>query len=301
MKILIYDVETAQKKNVGSICSVGWISLENSQVVDSGYSLIDPHCSFSKVNTEVHGISSADVKGAPCFADYWNEVLREKMSTHMVLAHSAAFDMSATEQALYEAGLEDPGIAYMDTLKVLSHFIDAESYKLTDLASSFGIDYNAHNAGEDVRALLYVLFAVCENLGLEDLPALLIRSQIPSENTKTNTFQPKKIDIFDPYSGKKHLNETVEQKSNHLAGKKFCITGDIPGYERSDLERMILEAGGQPTSGVSGKTDFLVVGIYPDYPADFVSSKQKKAIELQSQGKKIQILTSDAFMAMLKE
>ena len=46
MRIMIYDVETAQMNNIGSICSVGWILLDNDQEISSGYSLINPHCGF---------------------------------------------------------------------------------------------------------------------------------------------------------------------------------------------------------------------------------------------------------------
>ena len=64
---------------------------------------------------------------------------------------------------------------------------------------------------------------------------------------------------------------------------------------------MILEHGGKPSSGVSGKTDYLIVGSYNDpvsgTPA--MTSKHKKALELKEQGGKIQIITPELFFAMI--
>ena len=78
-----------------------------------------------------------------------------------------------------------------------------------------------------------------------------------------------------------------------LQGLKVCITGDIPGYERSDIERMIMEYGGKPSSSVSGRTDYLIVGTYLDPVSGqpIITSKQKKANEIIEQGGKIKIIT----------
>ena len=54
------------------------------------------------------------------------------------------------------------------------------------------------------------------------------------------------------------------------------------------------------TSSVSGKTDYLVVGCYPDYYDGFVSGKHKTAIELISQGAKVKIINPEEFFSILK-
>lgn len=302
MRILIYDVETAQTKNIGSICSVGWILLENDHIVDEGYSLINPHCSFSRVNTQIHGITAADVEGAPCFAEYWESTLGSLMTSSLVVAHSANFDLSATEQALFAANITDPGIDYLDTLPVFRALVNAPSYKLVDLAAITRYEYNAHNASEDVHALLHVLFYVRDLCGFEDLAAMLIRTPVRAENTKTNAFVPKPIvEETKQFPVRTHCTEDVTMVDCCLQGLKVCITGDIPGYERSDIERMIMEHGGKPSSGVSGKTDYLIVGTYLDPVSGqpTITSKQKKATEIIEQGGKIQIITFDCFMSMI--
>lgn len=304
MKILIYDVETAQGKNIGSICAVGWISLDDSRVTGSGYSLINPQCAFSSYNTKIHGIKAADVKDAPTFAEYWESTLKDMMSDHLVIAHSAKFDISATQQALFNAGIKDPGIDYLDSLAVFRRYVETDSCKLTVLADQCGYEYNAHNALEDVKALLHVLNALAGRLDCEDLPALLIRSNVPVETSVFDSYTPREIVTEKQkkaFPGKSHCTEAVEQKGTVFCGKKFCITGDIPGFERSDIERMIMEQGGAVCGAVSGKTDFLIVGSFPDCPDDYVSTKMQKAFDIIDAGGSVKIVFPDEFFTMLRQ
>lgn len=298
MRFLVYDVETAQKSNIGSICSVGWLLLENDEIVDQGYSLINPKCSFSSVNTAVHGITSDDVKDALCFGDYWNSTLKNIMTTSVVLAHAAGFDLSATEQALFLAGIEDPGIDYLDTLPLIKYLVQADSYKLADLAAAIDFKYNAHNALQDVLALTHVLFYIKELGHFDDLATMIIKSPVRCENTKTNNYKPHKI-TSSIYQSKERCRDVEMAESGCLSGLRFCITGDLPGYDRSDLERMILENGGKPTSGVSGKTDYLLVCGKIDIPYESMSGKHRLATDLINSGGKIKIIDPDMFFDML--
>lgn len=63
-----------------------------------------------------------------------------------------------------------------------------------------------------------------------------------------------------------------EQVEQTLSGKTFVITGTL-SMERSDAEKLIKARGGKPTSSVSKKTDYVVVGANP-------GSKLQKAQEL---------------------
>lgn len=299
MHILSYDVETANSKDIGSVCAVGWVLLNDSQILDQGYTLINPHCPFSEKNIAVHGIVSDDVKDAPTFAQYWDSVLGALMKNSLVIAHNADFDMSATEQALYKAGIPDTGIDYMDTLAVIRQSIDTDCYKLSALAERIGYEYFAHHAGEDAMALVQVLEQIRRASGLEDIPALLIRTNTGIKNTLTNTYRPKPIKTMD-YSSRSHCQEDVTQVDCSLGGLRFCLTGDAPGYGRPEIEKLIVAHGGKPTSAVSGRTDYLVVGIYPDYGPDYVSSKQRMAQEIISNGGKIKTINYETLFSMMK-
>ncbi|MGD7651444.1 exonuclease domain-containing protein, partial [Ralstonia pseudosolanacearum] len=167
MKYLFYDVETANASKRGSICAVGWVQVVDNEIVDKGYTLIDPQCSFSVKNVEIHGITKAQVKGAPTFAQYWHSCLLEKVSGALIVSHNAIFDISATEQALANAGLQDPGLLYMDSLPVARRCLQMDHYRLSNLADEFGWQYHSHNALEDAEALAYVLLRLTARQGYD--------------------------------------------------------------------------------------------------------------------------------------
>ena len=320
MRALIYDVETANAKDIGSICAVGWVLIENDIEIDCGYSLINPKCEFAKQNIAIHGITANDVANTPCFCDYWNNTLGSLMSSSIIMAHSADFDLSATEQALYSAGIEDPGLCYIDTLAMFRAMFLAKSYKLQALAKDIMYDYEAHNALDDAKALKHILFSVRDIFHHNDLATMIIKSGVPSKNTLTNKYVPHEIkQVYNELSSSSHgdgsisvgnhpkfsydnssrCKEDVDIIDDCLTGLRFCFTGDISGYDRYELEKIIKQHGGRMTSSVSSKTDYLVVGTYEDLGTNYVSGKQKAAIELIEHGGKIQIILPSQFFAMI--
>ena len=301
MRILLYDVETAMCCNIGTICAVGWILLDNDVQISSGYSLINPHCHFDKKNISIHGITPDDVVDAPSFADYWKSTLHDPMVSSLVISHSAGFDLSATEQALFECNLVDTGIDYVDSLEICKRLLpDAESYRLIDLAQMFDYTYDAHNAFEDVKALYHVLCSLRDFNHLEDIAALLVRGCSSVQNTLTNHYLPHNIVDKYRFRGNPKCHDIIETINDSLSGIRICITGDIDGYERPDLDRMIMERSGRMTTSVSKKTDFLVVGSYPEYPDGYISTKHRTALTLAEQGEKVRIITPAEFFDMLK-
>ncbi|TMD09414.1 MAG: NAD-dependent DNA ligase LigA [Chloroflexi bacterium] len=72
-----------------------------------------------------------------------------------------------------------------------------------------------------------------------------------------------------------------------LAGKTFVLTGTLQAMTRGEAEERIRELGGVPSSNVSKKTDYLVVGADP-------GSKLEKAQRL-----KVAVLEEDAFLELI--
>ena len=48
-----------------------------------------------------------------------------------------------------------------------------------------------------------------------------------------------------------------------LAGKRFVLTGTLPGLSRDEATELIVAAGGKVTGSVSKKTDYVVAGDDP--------------------------------------
>jgi len=73
-----------------------------------------------------------------------------------------------------------------------------------------------------------------------------------------------------------------------LAGKTFVLTGTLETMTRGEAEERIRELGGVPSSNVSKKIDYLVVGADP-------GSKLEKAQRL-----KVPVLDEAAFRDLIR-
>lgn len=86
-----------------------------------------------------------------------------------------------------------------------------------------------------------------------------------------------------------NLKETVSASRNTpLSAKTVVFTGELKGFSRLKAQEMAREAGANPLSSVSKKTDFVVAGANP-------GSKYEKAKKLG-----VKIIDEDQFKEMLK-
>ena len=61
----------------------------------------------------------------------------------------------------------------------------------------------------------------------------------------------------------KFPTEKVVVKETPISGKTFVLTGGLDSFSRDESTKVIEEMGGQVSSSVSKKTDFVVVGKDP--------------------------------------
>ena len=144
------DFETA-KYSRESACSVGLVKFQKGKVTDSFYSLIRPPELYIRPDfTEIHGLTVADVKDAPTFADIWESDIKSFICGFPLAAHYAEFDMGVLRAVLEWYSLTIPKLSYFCTCSLARHtWPGLKSYSLTALADHFGIVYNAHNALDD--------------------------------------------------------------------------------------------------------------------------------------------------------
>ncbi len=79
-----------------------------------------------------------------------------------------------------------------------------------------------------------------------------------------------------------------EKRSQQLEGKTIVLTGELRALSRSEAESRIRELGGNPTSSVSKKTDFVVAG-------EAAGSKLDKAKKLG-----IKVINEEEFFKMIR-
>ncbi|VAX25443.1 DNA ligase (NAD(+)) [hydrothermal vent metagenome] len=88
-------------------------------------------------------------------------------------------------------------------------------------------------------------------------------------------------------AGLKFETEKVPQFEQKLSGNTFVLTGTLEKMTRKEAEEKIISLGGKPTSSVSKKTSYVVVGENP-------GSKLEKAEKLG-----VKILTEDDFIKLI--
>ncbi len=82
--------------------------------------------------------------------------------------------------------------------------------------------------------------------------------------------------------------EKVQTSQSKISGKTFVFTGTLPTLERTAGEEMVRSLGGNVSSSVSKKTDFVVAG-------ESAGSKLAKAEELG-----VPVISEEEFLKMLK-
>ena len=172
MTYLFYDVETPNRHN-DRISSVGWVLVEDERPVASGCQLIDPKAEFDPFNVRFTGIHPEDVEGMPTFGEYWTSTLGAMMTSSVIVAHSAPFDVSVTTKALKSENITPPELRYIDTLEVFTRLRPDGRCKLHEIATDYGIIYDEHRAASDARALADVCMRAVSRGGLHSLDDLL--------------------------------------------------------------------------------------------------------------------------------
>jgi DNA polymerase-3 subunit epsilon len=149
MPVIAIDFETANSDRF-SPCAVGLAWIENGQVTRQEYRLIRPkELRFDFHNTRIHGLTSDDVRSAPEFPDAIAPFL-DDLSSSVVLAHNASFDIDVLFSTLALYGMEMPRISYLCTLEAVRISLpDQELVDIGSLAKRFNINLPHHHAQHD--------------------------------------------------------------------------------------------------------------------------------------------------------
>lgn len=149
-KLLVFDVETPNKAN-DRISAIGFTLIENNEIVNQRYFLVNPECHFDNFNIELTGISPKDVSAAPIFPEIWAEC-ENWFKESLIVAHNANFDLCVLRKVLSAYSLPGFPVYFVDTLDIARRFVPLDHYKLSDLCSYYNIELDAHNALSDCNA-----------------------------------------------------------------------------------------------------------------------------------------------------
>lgn len=272
---LFWDDEICNSKQ--KICQVSYILTDSNlePLGDTVDSYIDPEDRFDWYNkTKIPGITEKDVDGSPNFHEFCNDQnLTELLSNYIFVAHNAAnADLYHIQKSLAAYEIDMPSVQYIDTMVLSMQTWEIGS--LEKACEKAGIELqNHHNAQEDVRAC-YRLFR-----WFEDNEVALEPTEWNAHGTNTSTSSKTKSHSLESSpdglgyihgsetSIKSALDEfkTLGMRGNPTniespEGKRFVVTGVVPGYKCDSIENSLKGLGAKTSSSVSGKTDYLVIG-----------------------------------------
>ena len=161
-RYIAFDVETPNRFN-SRMSAIGIAVVEDGRIVDSFYSLVDPEQPFDWFNTQLTGIDSEAVAGAPTFSELWPRI-EPVMSSGLLVAHNASFDMGVLKKCLRDYGIPwRPRVKGRCTVLMGRRLMPGVSHRLGDLCAYYGIDLDHHRADSDSQACARILLRYIES------------------------------------------------------------------------------------------------------------------------------------------
>lgn len=128
-------------------------------------SLVNPGRRIPPDVSRIHGITDAQVRDAPTFAELARQLLTE-LSGAVIVAHNAPFDLGFVHNEFSLAGRERPDNLVVDTLTLLRAHFTFRSNSLPRIAQDLGIpNKNAHRALNDALTTHEVFTYILRELG----------------------------------------------------------------------------------------------------------------------------------------
>lgn len=238
--------------------------------------------------TSIHKITNDMVKDAPGIAEVKAEFL-EFIKDSVLVGYNVTFDLGFISMAF--DGMLD-GMPYLDVMRLAQNHLDLPDYQLGTVAEYFGFCPNGsfHDSMTDCEATADAFWKLCTLELLRYSPVY----HAPKRKKKMafESFRPKEI-----------VPQVTPTDVNHpLYGKRIVFTGEL-SIDRHSAAQMAVDVGASVKSGISSKTDYLVVGAQDPalVGSDGMSGKEKKAHELNSLGKaSIEIISEEEFMSLIK-
>ncbi len=168
--LVFVDIETNGLSYVrGRIIEVAAIRVENGVVTDSFNQLLDPGGELPRFITELTGITSGDVRGAPAFHQIAAE-LHELLDGAVFVAHNVRFDYSFLKQEFKRAGI-DFSPRQLCTMRLSRALFPQErSHKLESIIRRHNfVTERRHRAYDDAEVLWKFLSLLQETIEPEVL------------------------------------------------------------------------------------------------------------------------------------
>jgi DNA polymerase-3 subunit epsilon len=309
------DYETANSDK-RSACSLGISIVENGKVIQAFEHLIKPPEEFSEFdpfNVMIHGIQAKDVTNAKSFQEAWSSVISASNDYKLpIVCHYSGFDIRVTQNLLSYFNQDFPEIRFYDTLTIAKKMWPALiNHKLNTLSENFNIQLNHHNAASDAEACARIALKQIETSEKSTLEEVAREygyelGVLDKSSVKTmSDFKNYKSSNFTAYDPKASSSTTVlpdreVNTGSDLCGTNLVFTGELISMSRREAIQLAVNNGAQVASGVSKKTNYLIVGIsdFIDFSHGKKTRKLLDAEKLSEAGIEISILDEEEFIRM---
>ena len=229
--------------------------------------MINPLAPFQYWNTRVHGITQYDVRNAPTFPEYWDNI-SDKFSD-IVVAHNAAFDISCLRSVIEHYGLPKPDFDYYCTLCISKKNLSIDSHKLDSIARYFKLPaFNHHNALDDAVICARIFHRLSNNFDISSFKKHFDAPVMPKKISKTvsiskRTVQNKQRDIAKIVGLRGERVVSADDFFDYSQidfTKSFRVVGKFSDMTIGQVESLILRQGGSIVESVSAYPDYVVVG-----------------------------------------
>lgn len=165
-RYIVFDVETPNSAN-RRMSAIGITVVEREMVVDQFYSLVDPEVDFDYFNVMLTGITPQMVAGKPTFRQLWED-LGPILTSGLLIAHNAPFDMSVLAKCVSDYGVDAPDfLDYACTCQMSRRcYSNLPNHKLNTLCDYLDVDLSHHDALSDSNGCAQVLIS-CIDRGLD--------------------------------------------------------------------------------------------------------------------------------------
>jgi DNA polymerase III epsilon subunit family exonuclease len=155
-ELVVIDTETTgTDAGMADLVEIAAVKVKGGRITDRWSTLVNPGRPI--VGRQMHGITDADVAGAPTPAEAARQAL-DFAGEALLVGHNVIFDLGFISEALGDPGAFEHG-RYLDTLTIAREgYPDVGTYKLEALSSFFGIDLTQnHRALPDAEATANLL------------------------------------------------------------------------------------------------------------------------------------------------
>ena len=294
-----FDFENLYPQRV-TACSVGMVKYKNGVIVDTCYTLIRPPFEYEGKKgpalTWIHGFTENDFEGQRTFAEILPE-MESFIDGLPLVAHNACVERACIHDACAYYNIQT-SIPYEDIIDtyLLSKYMDSRFginvkgkgfHSLNVVCQRYGVKVLRHHHACDDAEMCGNLFLVFPKylsgeLTLDETAWKLVVEYSSKEKSLINP-------IYQSFEARGHtsLSGDVLQKdlscadpNNPFYDRKVVITG-VFNIERQELANRLKAMGADIDTGVSSKTNYLLIGEEPG------PSKLRKFDELIATGKDV--------------